>query len=200
MKNPASTTALASGCAVLELYPANSRRICCYHREVTRFREKIDRNVREAMNACVTGVKPWPLLLHGLTGRGKTAAALCLMDAARDPVYLRTEAEMCETLNQAHDREFRDSDGRRIFPSNIWYAWTNANLAVLDDLGKRTEPTDARIETVQRALEKRVGKPLIITTELTPKEISKRYVNSIVSRCCGGTICKVGGADRRMAT
>jgi chromosomal replication initiation ATPase DnaA len=81
----------------------------------------------------------------------------------------------------------------------VWKRWRDAQAVLLDDVGCRDTPSDARRETLKRALDLREGQPTILTANLTPAGLARVYDDRLASRCCAGTVVKVQGPDRRLA-
>lgn len=170
---------------------------------VHRDRAKVVPEYIPTIRACCEGQSPWPLLLQGPAGTGKTCIALLLCDAVRGSVIYYTAAELTERIHLATYHDLRADDGvaakpARVYPQEIWKSWSDANLAVLDDLGTREKATDTHYETVKRAIDVRTGRPLVLTTNLDLDMLAAVYDDRMASRCAGGTVLHIGGPDRRI--
>lgn len=139
------------------------------------------------------GKTNWPLVLAGSIGCGKTCAALAISDYVAMPMMIETEDSLQKLLSAA----IAKSHERYRCERDVWDAWANANLVILDDLGARRE-TNASNDLVYDAINYREFKPLIITTNLTPAEIEKKYGDRIASRIeCGTVVEAFDLEDRR---
>ncbi len=65
-----------------------------------RFIDEIDQMSRASIRGCVSGETPWPLVLLGSAGVGKSCAALCLADRCAGAEYF-TLPFLCRLLNEA---------------------------------------------------------------------------------------------------
>ena len=188
---------------MLRLTPSVGTRKPRLRLNVERDRELVADNTRQAIRDCCDGKTAWPLLLYGGVGTGKTCAALCLCDAVAGGCVFYTVSELVTKVHLATYGDLRIDDGvsgrpPRVWPHEIWREWRDAELGVLDDLGTRDRVTDARYETIKRALDERCDMPLVLTSNLDTGELSQVYDDRLASRCGGGTVCEVGGPDRRM--
>ncbi|HWB00774.1 MAG TPA: hypothetical protein VG713_19915 [Pirellulales bacterium] len=141
----------------------------------------------------VSGRAPWPLYLHGPVGRGKTLAALCLCDVARSAAYFTAEG-LCDTATELKLRpdELRD----------FWETVAAKDLAVLDEIGLRGEPSDFAYTTLKRFLDARElcgQRRAIYISNLAPKNLAKLYDDRICSRLFCGSRFELHGSDRRFA-
>lgn len=164
-------------------------------------------DLQEVFRALCRGIQPWPLFLHGEQGRGKTAAALALLDSVaavrRGPLleggretwlpntaYYYTVGDLTELAM----RQYRDLTA---------YDWTQISveacqLVVLDELGTRKTVSDTHYDAVQRVLDIRENRPLILISNLDIAAIEEVYDARIASRCAGGTVFELKGCDRRI--
>lgn len=159
----------------------------------------IDDPTRASIRKLVNGELPWPLFLWGLAGRGKTCAALCLLDHAGGEYW--TVARLCADLIEASkDHLYWHQEGRSGFvhPAHIWERIEKAPLVVLDELGARERVSDHHYETVQRVLDDRQGQPLVCISNLDEMGITKLYDDRILSRLASGTVIQLQGDDRRL--
>jgi DNA replication protein DnaC len=159
----------------------------------------IDQGLRRIIRGLVAGEHHWPLFLHGSAGRGKTCAALCLLDYAGGEYW--TAATLCAALIEAGKGQrtwSHDGRGGNVWPADIWRRIAQAPLVVLDEIGARERVSDHHYETVQRVLDDRSGKPLVAISNLDAKGIEAIYDYRIVSRLSAGTVLFLDGKDRRL--
>jgi DNA replication protein DnaC len=138
------------------------------------------------------------LLFYGKNGMGKTFLSHCiakdLLDAGHTVLYI-TVPRLCKVIEDA-----RFSRESLTVPDEMLDAVDESELLVLDDLGAEmsTVVTSSALFDIinQRLL---MHKPTIISTNLTPKEITSQYSARIVSRFLGNyQILKFFGEDIRM--
>lgn len=137
------------------------------------------------------------LLLYGSVGTGKTFISACIANALIDrghPCLVTNFARLVNTLQSMHEGRQRYVDDLNRF-----------DLLVIDDLASERE-TSYMGEIVQSIIDARyrTGKPLIVTTNLTAKEmkhpddIRKQRIYSRLFEMC--IPIEVKGADRRKET
>ncbi len=135
------------------------------------------------------------LLIHGSVGAGKSYMAACIANALIDKGKRCLLTDFTTIIN----RPFRRDDDRNQYVRDLAYDY---DLLVIDDLGRERNTTFAT-ETVAAVLEarNRSKKPLIITSNLTPKELLattdtalKRIYSRLFEMCIP---VKFVGADRR---
>lgn len=105
------------------------------------------------------------LLLWGNTGNGKTFTAACIANALIDrcvPVLMTSFAKIINAVTGLY------SDDRIIFMRGL----NEFDLLVIDDLGAERQ-SEFALEQVYNVIDQRykAGKPMIITTNLTMKEL-----------------------------
>lgn len=154
--------------------------------------------VRTAIRECCEGLSPWPIYLHGETGAGKSYAGMLLCDWAGRGIYT-TLPELCALLIEAQNERLHDHLGYRRTQSALWKEWTYANIAVLDEIGVRSNVSDFARETIWRAMETRMRErlPLMVISNLELAEIDQLYDARIASRLAEGTVIHTTG-DRRV--
>lgn len=142
--------------------------------------------------------RPWPLVLLGETGSGKTCASLCMIDWWGG--WFTTLADLQKLFNAARDGRiwWPGPNGGQCFERELWVAWSKCSLCVIDDIGAR-QPTDAQFETLLTAIDKREGKPLVVTSNLTVPQLGEVYDARIASRLNANeaTVLTLKG-DRRL--
>src|SRR5262249_54749715 len=155
--------------------------------------EKIAPTIREAVRQTVSGEWPWPLVLCGPAGTGKTCAALCLLDHAGGGFYYTAQGLCEEVIRAQQGRLFTPQTGRAVPPEELWRELGGCALVVLDELGARQAVSDFHYETVKRLLDEREGMPLVVISNLDPKQLLRVYDDRIVSRLAAGTVVRLEG-------
>ena len=157
--------------------------------EVDRRLELVDSGLLDVFRALVSGRAPWPLYLFGLTGAGKTMAALCLCDVAQTAAYWAVE-ELCDFVMRENPAEVQGE----------FQQIAEKGLAVLDELGQRATVGDLRYSAVKKfadARELHAGRVAVYISNLAPKAFAGLYDDRICSRVLGGTRYELKGRDRR---
>jgi DNA replication protein DnaC len=150
------------------------------------------------MRECCAGQRPWPLVLIGRPGVGKTCAALALLDWATglydtaaglpDKVLLANKGELWNPQTQ-----------QRVSPAALWEDLTRRSaLVVLDELGARERVSDWAYQCVYRAVDERSGRPLILGSNLGLEALTGLYDYRLTSRLAAGTVLEMTGPDRRL--
>ena len=165
--------------------------------DIARDVEMVAEPVREAVRRCAAGDSPWPLVLVGPAGTGKTCAILSLLDRVCGQTRYWAEPEACAQLIDAAAGRLHGGGAYDITVAGWWQRWRDAAMAALDDIGGRTI-SDHRYETLKRCLDTRTGKPTVYATNMTLAQIDKLYDDRIASRLAGGTVVYVTGQDRRV--
>lgn len=162
-----------------------------------RRRDGIRPDIEKALQAIIAGNRPWPLVMVGEAGSGKTCAALVVIDTYGGLYY--PVVHWCERVRDAEFGNLRTSNGYQITRYEVWKEWTEANIVVLDEIGSRMTVTDAHYEHVKRAIDTREGRPAIFISNLSLADLSTAYDDRIASRLSGGTVIELKG-DRRGET
>jgi len=158
-------------------------------------------DLRDAIRTLIEGNAPWPLLLTGGVGAGKTCAALCVADYAAGVRYFTVESA-CEELIEVQQGR-RDDGFCTMTPAAWWRRNAEVELGVLDELGSRERVTDHHYNLVKRFIDMRHGRPLICITNLPlasvrGPSIQSIYDDRVASRLAAGTVIQVAGDDRRL--
>ena len=157
---------------------------------------QIDTKLCDTIQGAIDGRLRWPLLLLGEAGSGKTCAALCMIDKFGG--WYITLPELCALIIQAQQGQLSWSSGFRRFESDIWSAWRNAHLVVLDEIGARATVSDHHYETIKYAMDHRQGKPAVfISNHEKVSDLAGLYGDPISSRLASGTQEWLKG-DRRV--
>ena len=169
--------------------------------EKARDQARINPTLRAAIRRCLDGEAPWPLLVHGEAGSGKTCAGLLVVEAAGGSCYSTVPAlcRMVADAQQGRLSTYSLGRGSNITVASVWADWHKANICCLDEIGCREKVSDHHCEVVKEAIDLRVenGRPLIAMTNFTLAELAAVYTDPIASRLGSGTIVATAG-DRRL--
>lgn len=165
--------------------------------------DKVAPDVRDALRDCAMGCKPWPLVLTGPAGGGKTCAALALADYVEGPSRFYSATELTERLIAARcwrlvEWTFAKGEDTKVDPLLLWQEWRVPDLCIIDDLSQRANVSDTGYEAIKMALDQREGSPLIVTTNTDFDAIGRTYDDRIASRLASGTVVEFDGEDRRI--
>ncbi|MGB2985453.1 MAG: hypothetical protein WBE26_06175 [Phycisphaerae bacterium] len=163
--------------------------------EKYRSRDRIHAELRNVIRKVIGADKPWPLFMCGEAGSGKSCAALCMVDVFGD--WYVTLAELCEMLLLSMRDQLVWSSGAKRSTADVWQDWSRAHLAVLDEIGARSNVSDFHYESLKRAIDIREGKPAVFISNHDPAEIAVTYDDRIASRLASGSVVEVVG-DRRI--
>lgn len=152
--------------------------------------------LRSVMRSCCFGTMPWPLVLLGSAGCGKTCAALAMSDFFSPAAYFPA-AEMASKLNDCRFGRHMNSIGEPMSEAEFWAEWVRNDLTILDELGTREKVSDALYETIKRAIDSRQGKASILISNMGLDQLGKVYDDRIASRLTEGTVVELRG-DRRV--
>jgi hypothetical protein len=160
--------------------------------------EKIDANLRPVLRDLVAGQAPWPLFLHGLAGRGKSCAALCLLDYAGG-VYHALPDLLALLIRAMKGEEYQESasDYWRVTEADVWKKINDAPLVVLDEIGTR-QPSDHNYQSVKRLLDQRAFRPHVVISNCDLGTLAQLYDDRVASRLAAGTVVELVGDDRRL--
>ena len=138
------------------------------------------------------------LLLMGGTGLGKThvstAIAAAIIGKGNDVQYETSQNLISDFSFERFGRGYGDSS------ANKTDRYFECDLLVIDDFGAE-EINQFTVSCFYNLINTRynAGKPIIISTNLTPDAIMKRYTDRIASRIFGEfTVLSFSGTDIRM--
>ena len=159
----------------------------------------VEKRLREAVRAWC-----WPIVLSGPTGTGKSCAAACLYQRWPKAAYwYRLEAFVRDVQKCRTSKDGKVAcllaDGETIYRSEagLWSLADNEHsLWCLDDFGTRSM-SDAAFDVVFELLERRTGKPLIVSTNLNNSAIRELYDDRIADRMASGVEIEIVGESRR---
>lgn len=150
---------------------------------IARDRDAIDPALRVKLNGLLNGRLPWPFFLAGAAGRGKTCAALCVVDAVPGAVF--------STAHQWRDAVYTSNDvlWRIVAPET--------SLLVVDEVGAARDDWDRERLALTRLADIRQYRPTIWISNHPPERIKQLFDERLYSRICSGTVRWQGGEDRR---
>jgi DNA replication protein DnaC len=165
---------------------------------------KIDRKLYKAMSAMYddSSTFAWPLFICGEAGSGKTCAALLYLEHSWhngcQSHLFATARHFAQRVADAKCKRLQNSAGYSVALHEVWSEWSQAAVAVLDDIGSREHVTGSQYETLLDCLDQRKAKPTIYTSNLNREQLAKVYDDRISSRLSAGTICQVKGDKRQL--
>jgi DNA replication protein DnaC len=152
--------------------------------------------LREAIRRLVAGELPWPLLILGPAGLGKTCAALALLDHCSGFYY--PAPDLAADLIRAQQGRLFTATKRPVHPEGLWDELATAALVVLDEIGSASKVSDFSYECVKRLLDRREGLPLVCISNLDLERLDAVYDERVTSRLAAGTVLTLAGQDRRL--
>lgn len=167
-------------------------------RSIARDGSKVPTEVREVIRPTLLGEKPWPMVLFGKSGVGKTCIALCIADVAAPVVKYFTMEDLVDELNEVHAGRVDDANGNKISSARWFEKAGEANLVVIDDIGTRAAVGDRHYNSLKRILDVREGRPTIVISNLPLHSLQEIYDDRVVSRLAAGTVIEIKGQDRRL--
>lgn len=149
---------------------------------------QVDRRLVDVFRQLVAGEAPWPLLLHGAVGTGKTRAALCLADFADTAAYHSVDSLADFTMQRQPGEVAAE-----------WERLAGKALVILDELAQR-RTNELTYSVVKRMLDERefhAGNIAIYITNLEPAALAEVFDDRVFSRLTAGTVFHLNGPDRR---
>lgn len=121
------------------------------------------------------------LLFYGTTGLGKTFLCNCIAKALLDKNKIVIYQTAFTILDILERRRFgKEKDSTNDFRYNLLF---DADLLIIDDLGTEISNTFTNAEVFNIVNTRLIsGKKTIISTNLTPKEITEIYTDRVFSR------------------
>ncbi len=119
------------------------------------------------------------VLMMGETGLGKTHLSLAIADAVME----RGESVVYVSAPDLFRRLQNEYYGRGEPGADTMQALMDARLTIIDDLGAEIE-NQFNVSALYNLINSRLNlnRPVIISTNLMPKELERRYTNRIASR------------------
>lgn len=164
--------------------------------DLPRSRELVKPELADAINSCLRGESDWPLLVLGPPGVGKTFGILTALDAFHRSVYT-SPSELHRKVLAADRGEVRNGAGFRVHAQSIFDEIADASLVGVDEIGLRSEVSDAHYENFKRLCDLRDHKATIYVSNVMPQKIAAIYDARILSRVASGTVVTLKGEDRR---
>jgi DNA replication protein DnaC len=155
-----------------------------------------------AFQAALNGKLPWPVVLCGPAGLGKTCAALALCDWVERSEFFNL-SQLARTVDAAREgrleKKIEGTPGLTHTVASWWRFVTTVPLFCLDEIGVR-RPTDAQYEVLLNFLDARPAPrwPSVVMSNLSLSELSRVYDDRIISRLDAGTVLHLQGPDRRL--
>ncbi len=166
---------------------------------VKRSLDRIPATLRQVLRSLVSGESPWPAFIHGPPGTGKTCAGLCLADHTPGAEWW-TVSEFHEVVCAVRmgTHTFSTEGGGGTFNTGSWWRFIESRpLVVLDEIGLRDRVSEPMYESVKMLLDKRQGKPLLVTSNLPIERIAAIFDDRILDRLICGTVFKIDGESMR---
>lgn len=162
----------------------------------TRKLAAIHPDLRTVMRKMVLGESPWPLVITGAAGVGKTCAALCLLDHAGGLYF--TAQGLADEVLYAGKGQVQSPGGLPVSQRQLWQEIAGTSLVVVDEVGTREKVSDWHYDCFKRVLDEREGKPLVVLSNLALDAIVTLYDDRVTSRLAAGTVFTLQGSDRRL--
>lgn len=142
----------------------------------------------------------WPLYLWGKPGSGKTSVAgLIYQEATGRPMWINAGKGFRAVASAS--AEPQPLWGYGMIPLREvehWLELEERSLVVLDDIALRDRVSEAQFEVMQEFLNRRQGKPTVITGNMSIEQIAKVYDDRVASRIAAGTLIEIDGDDKRL--
>lgn len=168
--------------------------------------ERDDRNDAKASRIALNYVEHWEemkqnnvgLLFMGTVGSGKSFLACCIANALLEkcvPVLVTNFPKLIKAVGDFNSKE------------NILEKIQNFDLVIIDDVGVERESGYA-LEQMYSVIDTRYrsGKPLVVTTNLTPAELKatanierERIYDRILEMCCVPVVMETNSRRRELA-
>lgn len=169
------------------------------------------------------GELPWPLYLFGDAGTGKTCASLVMLDHMGVDALGGRLTSCSEPLRPwlAGFIDVRSIAGIKISTDKGRYRWGDKDgdetarwdrllriiarrpLVVLEELGVGREAADFKLDSLLEVLDHLANEPVrpfVVTSNMKPSEIASVYDDRVADRILCGTVHKMIGQSKRMAT
>lgn len=163
--------------------------------------DEIKPALKELLTGSIRNGK-WPIYLHGEAGRGKTSAMACVYRCWRagHPVWLRlSEFVAMVQYCRCNGQIVLPGSQLEVGEASLWRVRVDQpGLLCVDDIGLRN-PTESQFEIVYDLVNRRGDRPVIYTSNLTPRALQQTYDGRILSRMLQGITIEVTGNDRRLA-
>ena len=170
----------------------------CNPVEVRRRWGEIHSDVASKIEEVCAAESPWPLVLLGPAGTGKTCAALALLDRVNAGRWYATVPQLAaDHVTATQDRLF-DGLGNMVTTRALTNRWAERRITCLDELGARDRVSDFQYELVKRCIDDRQGRPSVFISNLSLDDLLRVYDDRICSRLAAGTVVRFACPDRRL--
>lgn len=141
----------------------------------------------------------YPILFHGPPGVGKSFAMGLFYASFPGNVKWFRAVEFVRLIHLCR------KDGEVMLPGayaacgegHLWKTRVENPVALfVDDIGL-TNPSDSKYEILYELIDRRMGKPLFLSSNLSIGELAKLYDDRIASRIGAGLRVEFTGTDRR---
>lgn len=156
---------------------------------VARSIAKVPTALVERLRLLSRGESPWPFLLMGDVGTGKTCGSLAFSDYVCGATAYYSMRHLVQ-----RDRDQQIDYRRRV---EFWAGIESLSLLIVDEIGLPGYTTEFSASVLYEVLESRAGRPLILISNLDAEGIGRVYGDRIVSRASAGTLLYLTGRDRR---
>ncbi len=170
----------------------------------------IDMKIRGWIRKASTDGIRWPLVLSGAPGVGKTCSGLCVVDHVPDGEWWAwgdfwrfvLDVNMGKRVNdlrkgrRTEEGWFEPSARVKWTTAGLWKWFAGLPLVVLDDVGV-SDGKAAQRETMTTALDRREGRPFIITSNLDIDALGEAFDARVMDRLSAGTVVEMFGKDAK---
>lgn len=168
--------------------------------EINRYSCDVPPRLKDAFRECRKGLAPWPLLILGDVGVGKTRFCLCIYDwYGGRYTELSTLADEFAMVRRGEFRDLRWTTEPKVYERDWIKMLEDERILIVDDIGRRSNESEHVRDTLIRVLNAREGgRPLVVVSNLTLDQLSESYDDRIASRLSAGTVINAEGDDRRV--
>ena len=159
----------------------------------------------DAGGRCCGGLSSWPLVFAGNVGVGKTRAMNWYAGHAAGHLFWRAFGHMVQEAADAKRGTLRwptvggtgEEYWSEIDSREFWTWLDDCALVAIDDIGRRHSESQHAYDTLIELLDRREGKPLIMTTNLTLAQIAEIFDDRVADRLGAGTYVWHAGESQR---
>lgn len=160
--------------------------------------DRVSDKLRMAITTAIKS-QDWPIVLMGVPGCGKTSTMACVYRS------IQAKPKWFSAIDVIRIVQAMRRDGSILIPGaerpttegSFWRVHIEQPaLLCIDDIGLR-KPTDSQYEIIYELLDRRQRKPLMVTSNLSPRELQEQFDSRVISRLFQGTSIEVTGSDRR---
>lgn len=190
---------------LVRLVPRNTPPSARLHKSLVREPGMVPANVRDTFKSCCAAESPWPLLVWGDVGTGKTRFGLIVNDFYSGSFM--DFADLMAEYAALRRSELDSEDSVVVLTPNVrkvreteWIeSLAGPRVFVVDDIARRGDTqSETSRELLSRFLDRREGMPTVLISNLGPMDLATAYDDRVGSRMCCGSVVKVAGADMRI--